>query len=414
MDLVVHNARIRGRKRPIDIGIEHGRIVEIARRVKGRSKDMIDAMGRLTSPAFIEPHIHLDKVLTSERLRSSDSGTLQEAIEILWDAKRKYSVQDVKRRAGQVVELEALNGATRLRTHVDVDTIGGLTACRALVELKKEYSDVMDIQVVAFPQEGILLDEGAEELMRKAMEMGADVVGGMPHAEMTRELSMRHVDILFEIAREYNADIDAHVDETDDPSSRCAEYMAAKTIENGYQGRVTADHVCALASYDDYHAERVIRALKLANMTVETNPETNLVVQGRLDAYPKRRGLTRVKELVRSGVNVTYGQDCVSDAFYPFGKADLLQTGFVLALAAQMTAPSEIEAVLDMVTTNAAKAMRISAEYGIQVGKRADLVVVDAASVPEALRLQPDRLSVIKEGRVIAENRSSRKLLRHS
>ncbi len=414
MDLVVRNAKIRGRIKPVDVGIEDGKIVKIAPRIKGRARDVVEAMGRLTSPAFIEPHIHLDKVLTSEKVRASRSGTLQEAIEILWDAKRKYSVQDVKRRAGQVIELEALNGATRLRTHVDVDTIGGLTACKALLGLKKEYADVMDIQVIAFPQEGILLDEGAEELMRKAMEMGADVVGGMPHAEMTRELSMKHVDILFEIAREYNADIDAHVDETDDPSSRCMEYMAAKTIENGYQGRVTADHVCALASYDDYHAEKVIRLLKLGNITVETNPETNLVVQGRLDTYPKRRGLTRVKELVQSGVNVTYGQDCICDAFYPFGKADLLQTGFVLALAAQMTAPSEIEAVFDMITTNAAKAMRITPEYGIQVGKRADLVIIDAVGVPEALRLQPDRLWVIKEGKVIAENRSSRKILRPS
>jgi len=414
MDLVVRNARIRGRRKPVDVGIEGGRIVKIAPRIREQARDVIDAMGCLTSPAFIEPHIHLDKVLTAERLRASESGTLQEAIEILWDAKRKYSVQDVKRRARQVVELEALNGVTRLRTHVDVDTVGGLTACRALLELKKEYADIMDIQVIAFPQEGIFSDEGAEELMRKAMEMGADIVGGMPHAEMTRELSMKHVDILFDIAREYNTDIDAHVDETDDPSSRCTEYMAAKTVENGYQGRVTADHVCALASYNDYHAEKVMRLLKLANITVETNPETNLVVQGRLNTYPKRRGLTRVKELVQSGVNVTYGQDCVSDAFYPFGKADLLQTGFVLALAAQMTAPAEVEAVFDMITTNAAKAMRITAEYGIQVGRRADLVIIDAGSVPEALRLQPDRLWVIREGRVIAENRSSRKLRRHN
>ena len=412
MDLIVRNARLRDRPGKFDIGVEGGLIREISEHVSERAEREIDAGGRLTTPAFIDSHIHLDKVLTAESIRVNESGTLREAIEILRGAKRNYTAEDGKERAGTVVGWAALNGTTRLRTHVDVDTIGGLTSFKALLEVKKEYADVMDIQIVAFPQEGILTDPGAQELLRKAMDTGADVVGGMPHAEMTDDDTKRHIDVIFDIAREHDADIDSHIDETDDPRSRCIEYLAWKTIQEGYQGRVTADHVCALAAYDDNHASRVIEWISKAGISVETNPETNVVIQGRLDTYPKRRGLTRVKELLNAGVNVIFGQDCVKDAFYPFGRADLLQVGFVLALLEQMTTPKGMETIFDMMTTNAAKALRVTEEYGLEVGKRADIVVIDADSVWEALRNQPDRLYVIKAGEVIAENRSERTLHR--
>lgn len=411
MDLIVRNARLRGRDGLYDIGVENGRITEISRRVRGEADREVDAGGRLVLPAFIDPHIHLDKVLTAETIRVNRSGTLREAIEILWDAKRRYTVEDVKSRASKVVEWEVLNGVTRIRTHCDVDTIGGLTALKALLELRRDYSDLVDIQIVAFPQEGIFTDPGSEGLLRKAMELGADVVGGMPHAEATDEMARKHVDKIFEIAMEYDADIDSHVDETDDPYSRCVEYMAWKTFRENYNGRVTADHVCALASYDDYHAAKVIGLIRKAGMNIETNPETNLVLEGRLDTYPKRRGLTRVRQLLESGVNVTYGQDCVKDAFYPYGKCDPLQTGFTLALAEQLTTSSQMELIIDMATYNAAKTLRIG-DYGLEVGKRADLVVVDAESVWEALRLQPPRLYVIRKGRIVAENRQERKIYR--
>jgi len=411
VDLIVRNARLRGRDGLYDIGVENGRITEISRRVRGEADREVDAGGRLVLPAFIDPHIHLDKVLTAETIRVNRSGTLREAIEILWDAKRRYTVEDVKSRASKVVEWEVLNGVTRIRTHCDVDTIGGLTALKALLELRRDYSDLVDIQIVAFPQEGIFTDPGSEGLLRKAMELGADVVGGMPHAEATDEMARKHVDKIFEIAMEYDADIDSHVDETDDPYSRCVEYMAWKTFRENYNGRVTADHVCALASYDDYHAAKVIGLIRKAGMNIETNPETNLVLEGRLDTYPKRRGLTRVRQLLESGVNVTYGQDCVKDAFYPYGKCDPLQTGFTLALAEQLTTSSQMELIIDMATYNAAKTLRIG-DYGLEVGKRADLVVVDAESVWEALRLQPPRLYVIRKGRIVAENRQERKIYR--
>ncbi len=411
MDLIVRNSRLRGRDGLYDIGIENGRIVEVSGHISAEADVEVDADGRIVLPAFIDPHIHLDKVLTAETIRVNESGTLREAIEILWDAKRGYTVEDVKNRASKVVEWEVMNGVTRIRTHCDVDTIGGLTALKALLELRRDYRDLVDIQIVAFPQEGIFTDPGSEELLRKAIELGADVVGGMPHAEATDEMARRHVDVIFEIAKEYNVDIDSHVDETDDPFSRCVEYMAWKTIKENYAGRVTADHVCALASYDDYHAAKVIGLIRKAGMNIETNPETNLVLEGRLDTYPKRRGLTRVRQLIEAGVNVTYGQDCVKDAFYPYGKCDPLQTGFTLALAEQLTTPSQMESIIDLATYNAAKTLRIR-DYGIEVGKRADLVVVDAVSVWEALRLQPPRLYVIKEGKIVAENRMERKIYR--
>ncbi|HID90551.1 TPA: cytosine deaminase [Candidatus Bathyarchaeota archaeon] len=412
MSLVIRNARLRGYEKPRDILVEDGRIARIADRIATRSDREIDAQGRLTSPAFIDPHIHLDKILIGEVARPNVSGSLWEAIEIMWELKREYTVEDVKRRAERVVEWAVMNGTTRIRTHVDVDTIAGLTPLRALLELRRECADIADVQIVAFPQEGIVRDEGAEELLRKAMDMGADVVGGMPHAEMTDDDSKRHVDVIFEIAKEYDADIDAHVDETDDPYSRCLEYIACKTVREKYQGRVMVDHACALASYDDYHAERVIRWLKEAGINVETNPETNVVLQGRLDTYPKRRGLTRVKQLLRSGINVTYGQDCIKDTFYPFGQADMLEVGFVLALLEQMTLPQEINAVFDMATVNAAKAIGAIDDYGIEVGKRADIVVIDAESVQEALRVRPSRLYVIRNGRIVAEGRATKRVIR--
>jgi cytosine deaminase len=268
----------------------------------------------------------------------------------------------------------------------------------------------MDLQIVAFPQEGIIRDPGTEELMRKAMELGADLVGGMPHHERSHEEAKHHIDIAFDIAREFDADIDMHVDETDDPNSKSLEYLAEKTIAESYQGRVTAGHTCALAAYPDDYAREVIRKVKLAEINMITNPATNLVIQGRGDRQPIRRGITRVKELLAAGVNVTFGQDCVDDAFYPFGRADMLEVALITAHAAQLTTPAEIETVFKMMTTNAARTLGVLDDYGIAVGKRADIVILNAESPKDAIRRQVERRYVIKDGRAIAENTSLRKL----
>jgi len=409
MDLLIKNARIMGHKGFNDISIEDGRITKIGK-INGRASETIDAKEMLVSPAFIDPHIHLDKCMIGDEIRPNVSGTLQEAIEIIWEKKRRYTVADIVKRAGEVIKLAALNGTTRMRTHADVDTIGGLTPIKGLLAVREKFKNIMDIQIVAFPQEGILRDPGTEELMRKTMELGADLVGGMPHHERPYSEARPHIDICFEIAKEFDADIDMHVDETDDPNSRSLKYLAKKTVEEGYQGRVTAGHTCALAAYPDDYAKEVIRKVKLANINMITNPVTNLVIQGRGDRQPIRRGITRVKELLAAGVNVTFGQDCVNDAFYPFGKADMLEVANITAHAAQLTTSDEIETVFKMMTANAARTLGVLDDYGIVVGKRADLVVIDASSPKDAIRRQPDRCWVIKGGKIIAENISNRKL----
>lgn len=409
MDLLIKNARIVGRKALKDIGIEGERIVKIGK-IRGRARRVINAKGMLTSPAFIDPHIHLDKCMIGDEVRPNISGTLQEAIEIIWERKRRYTVPDIVRRAGEVIQMAALNGTTRMRTHVDVDTISGLKPLKGLLEARRKFKHLMDIQIVAFPQEGILRDPGTEELLYEAMELGADLVGGMPHHERPYSKAKPHIDICFEVAKRFDADIDMHVDETDDPRSRSLEYLAEKTVAEEYQGRVTAGHTCALAAYPDDYARKVIRKVKRVDINMITNPVTNLVIQGRGDKQPVRRGITRVKELLAAGVNVTFGQDCVNDAFYPFGRADMLEVANITAHTAQLSTLDEIRTVFRMMTYNAARTLGVLHDYGA-VGKRADLVVIDAVSVKDAIRMQPDRRWVIKGGKIIAEGRSIRKLV---
>jgi len=270
------------------------------------------------------------------------------------------------------------------------------------LEAKRRFASIMDIQIVAFPQEGILKNPGCEKLMREAMKMGADVVGGMPANENSPEDSRRHIEIAFDIAEEFDADIDMHIDETDDPFYRTLEMLADETIKRGYEGRVTAGHACALAAYDDHYANYVIEKVKKAEINVITNPATNLMLQGRHDKQPVRRGITRVKELLAAGVNVSFGQDCVKDTFYPFGSADMLQVALITAHAAHLSLPHEIKTTFDMPTVNAAKILRLE-DYGLEKGKRADIVILDTDNVRDAIRLQPIRLFVIKSGRVIAK-----------
>ncbi len=401
LDFLIKNARVYGIEGLKDIGIRDGKIAKVDSSIVEESKQIIYANGKLTIPSFIEPHIHLDKVMILETIPPNETGTLFEAIELTWNRKRRYTVEDIVERASRVVRSAVRKGITFIRTHVDVDPIGGLMPLKGVLELRERFKDIVDIQIVAFPQEGIIKSPGTEELLYQAMEMGADVVGGMPANEDRPYDSERHIEILFEIAKKYNADIDMHVDETDDPCSRTLEMLADKTIDEGYQGRVTAGHTCALAAYPDDYAEKVMEKVKKAGIHMITNPCTNLCLQGRLDKHPKRRGLTRVKELWKMGVNVAYGQDCVKDAFYPFGNNDLLQVGVVLCYAAHMTLPDEIKAVFEMDIFNAAKIVGLK-RHRIEEGGDADIVILDCEDHLEALRLQPPRLYVIRKGKIVA------------
>lgn len=410
MDLIIRNAKLRDKDILVDIAINNGVIAEIKPNIEYSAKEEINAKGKLTVPAFIDPHIHLDKVNIVDVVRPNKSGTLMEAIEIIWEKKANYTTEDIVKRAKEVVEMAVKNGTTRIRTHVDVDTIGGLKPLEGVLELRRQCSHLVDIQIVAFPQEGILKNPGCEELLREAMRMGADLVGGMPANENSPEDSRQHVKIVFDIAEEFDADIDMHVDETDDPFYRTLEMVADETIKRGYFGRVTAGHTCALAAYDDHYAEYVMDKVKKAEINMITNPATNLMLQGRLDKQPKRRGITRVKELIERGVNVSFGQDCIKDTFYPFGSADLLQVALITAHAAHMSLPHEIEEVFNMPTYNAAKVLRLS-DYGLEAGKRADIVVIDAENVRDAIRLTPPRLFVIRKGKLIAKTEMRSEIL---
>ena len=405
LDILIKNVALWGKKDLCDLGISDGHFVDIGPTSIASTQTLIlDAEGRMAVAGFVEPHIHLDKALISERAPINVSGTLTEAIEILWEIKRNYTVDEIADRASRVLAQALENGITRLRTHVDVDPIGGTRPAEGLIRARERFRDLIDIQIVAFPQEGIVKSPGTEALMREVMKLGVDVVGGMPFNEASPGDGRRHIEIAFEIAREFDADIDMHVDETDDPMARTLEVLAELTIANGWQGRVTAGHTCALASYPRDYADHVIDRLRQANVNMIANPATNLMLQGRLDDYPKRRGVTQVKELLAAGVNVACGQDCVHDTFYPFGQNDPLEIAFLLCHAAQMSQPAEILTVMDMITSNGAKALRVP-DFRVAVGGVADLVVLDARDAREAFATRSPRRWVIRKGRLIAETK---------
>jgi len=403
MDLIIRDARLRQGDGLIDIGIAGGRIEAIAPRIAATAVEELDAAGHLTTPSFVEPHIHLDKVLTAGRARENATNAFEEAIAIMREVKRAYTVEDVADRATRVIHWLVGHGVTLVRSYVDVDTIVGLTALEGVLAARERCRRLADVELIAFPQEGIWCDPGTDELMRRAVESGADVVGGMPFAEMIESDSDRHIDFALSLARRFDRDVQMHVDESDDPGARTLHAFAVAAIKAGWHGRVTADHATALAAYDDNYAARVVSLVARARMNVVVLP-TKLMRGGVRDKEPRRRGITRVKELLAAGVNVAYGQDVIQDGFLPvFGTGDPLQVGFLLAFAAQFSSRDSIETLYDMGTVNGARIMRRS-DYGLEVGRRADLVVVDAPSVHEAYRTQPARLAVVHDGRVVARN----------
>jgi cytosine deaminase len=310
-------------------------------------------------------------------------------------------VEQVAARAGVVIRQAVLSGTTRIRTHVDVDTVGGLTPLRGVIQAARDHAALCDIQIVVFPQEGVVRDPGAAELMDAAMRSGGDVVGGMPHWETDDEAAREHIGICMRLAQRHDADVDMHVDETDDPGSRTLDMLIDATTRIGWQGKVTASHCCAMAAWSDDYAGEVIRRAVAAGLNFVTNPATNLLLQGRLDNEPRRRGLPRVKELLAAGLTVGCGQDCVRDGFYPFGAADQLQVALILCHAAQLSVPAEIDAALASIRHAAARIMGVS-RYGIEPGCTAELVVLDSDDMHEALRLQAPRRYVIRRGAIVA------------
>jgi cytosine/creatinine deaminase len=410
MDIIIRNATLRERKDPVDIAMEKDKIAAVQPKIAEKGRREIDAAGSLVLPGLFNLHFHADKCLLGEIMRPNVSGTLPEAIEITNDFKRNYDPEEVASRAIRAMEAGVKNGTSFFRLFSDVGTIGGLHAARGLLLAREKMQRYCDIQVVAFPQEGIVRDPGAAELMEEAMREGCDIVGGLPWYEYTDADAREHIDICFEIAKRHDRDIHMLVDDTDDPNSRSLEYLAVKTMREGFQGRVAASHCGAMGSYNDVYAAKIVDMVATAGITISVNAHINLVCSARIDREPRRRGIARVKELLARGANVVSSQDDVNDPYYPFGKPDPLECVSYIAHVAQLTLPHELEQAVSMVTDNAAKAARVT-DYGIAPGKPADLVVVGASSVHEAIRLQPPRRHVFKNGREVARSTLSQELL---
>ena len=403
-ELCIRNAR-RLDGGVVDVAIEAGLIVEIGADLQRTADKEFDAETGLILPGFVNAHLHVDKALTVGENTRWEVGTFQESIDLTLDNRASYTHDDLVRRGSTVIEESVRFGCTTMRAFADVGTVGGLAGTKALLELREAYRDLIDIQVCAFPQEGIIRDLGAEELLIEAMELGCDVLGGFPWFEYTPVHEQRHIDKIMHIAKHFDVDVHMFVD--DDPvapQSRGLEMLAVATIDNGWQGRVTVSHACALASYDDHLAGRVCRLVADAGISVVSNPQISLVSKCQNAPEPRPWGITRVKELMANGVNVAVAQDDIADPYYPFGRGDLLEVASIIAHVAQLYRPEDTPTVLSMVTTNAAKAVGLDA-WGVEHGAPADLQVYppDAGTTAtELLRLQSPRRWVFKAGVLVA------------
>ena len=399
------NAAIFGREGLWDLIIENGTFTKIieAGTAGFDECETVNLEGKLVSAPFIEPHIHLDTTLTAGQPRWNESGTLFEGIQCWSERKEFLTKEDVKERAKKALSWQIANGIGAVRTHVDT-TDPSLIALEAMLEVKQEMKDFVDLQIVAFPQEGLISYKNGLELVEEALKMGADVVGGIPHFEFTREDGVESIREIFKLAQKYDKPIDIHCDEIDDEQSRHIEVVARETIMNDYQGRVTASHTTAMGSYNDAYTYKLMRVLGLAQMNFVANPLVNIHLQGRFDTYPKRRGLTRVKELDQNGLNVCFGHDDIMDPWYPIGNGNMLQVLHMGLHVSQLMGYSDIANSMRFVTKNSAKALQLNT-YGIKEGNPANFIVLNAKDGYHALRLQSEVLFSVRNGKVIAETK---------
>lgn len=401
--MLVKNVHIHNREGLWQILIEEGKISRIFSQdeVFNYSGEILDGEEGIVYPPFVESHIHLDATQTAGQPNWNQSGTLFEGIERWAERKSLLSHEDVKSRAWKTLKWQIANGVQYVRTHVDVSD-PTLTALKAMLEVKKEIAPWVDLQIVAFPQEGILSYPNGEKLLDQAMEMGADVVGGIPHFEFTREYGVESMHIAFDIARKYNKQLDIHCDEIDDEQSRFVETVAALALKYDMGEKVTASHTTAMHSYNNAYASRLFRLLKMSKIHFVANPLVNIHLQGRFDTYPKRRGVTRVKEMLKNNINVCFGHDDVFDPWYPLGTANMLQVLHMGLHVCQLMGYGQINDGLKLVTENSAKALGLI-DYGIQEGNSANFIVLPAENGFDAVRRQvPTRYS-IRHGKVISE-----------
>ena len=402
LDLIIRNANLPDGRKGIDIAVNDGKIAEIDYQIEADAHKSIRLENWLVSPPFVDPHFHIDSTLSAGRPRVNQSGTLLEGIEIWADLVPLLTADDIKERARTLCHWSIAQGCLAIRSHVDV-TDESLLAVDALLELREEMSPWIDLQFVAFPQQGLFRHPPSKQNLLRALDRGIDVVGGIPHFERTMADGKKSVEVLCEIAAERGLLVDLHCDETDDPNSRHIETLVCETQRLSLHGRTAGSHLTSMHSMDNYYVSKLLPMMKEAEVAAVPNPLINIVIQGRHDTYPKRRGMTRVKEMVQMGIPVALGHDCMMDPWYSLGSHDMLEVAHMAVHVGLMTGVDEIRAMYDGVTTTAAQVMHLD-KYGIEVGCNADLVILQARDPFEAVRLKANRLFVVRRGTIIAES----------
>ncbi|MGO8084135.1 amidohydrolase family protein [Rhizobium leguminosarum] len=401
-DLIVRNANLPDGRKGIDIGIQGGKILAVEPNLQAQAGEEIDATGRLVSPPFVDPHFHMDATLSLGLPRMNVSGTLLEGIALWGELRPIVTKEELVDRALRYCDLAVTQGLLFIRSHVDTSD-PRLVTVEAMIEVREKVAPYIDLQLVAFPQDGYYRSPGAIDALNRALDMGVDIVGGIPHFERTMGEGTASVEALCRIAADRGLPVDIHCDETDDPLSRHIETLAAETIRFGLQGRVAGSHLTSMHSMDNYYVSKLIPLMAEAEINVIPNPLINIMLQGRHDTYPKRRGMTPVRELMDAGLNVSFGHDCVMDPWYSMGSGDMLEVGHMAIHVAQMAGIDDKKRIFDALTVNSAKTMGL-AGYGLEKGCNADFVILQACDTLEALRLKPNRLAVIRRGKVIARS----------
>jgi cytosine/creatinine deaminase len=401
LDLLVTNACLPDGRTGMSVAVEAGRIVEVAAGLQAPAHETLDAAGCLLTPPFCDPHFHMDSTLSYGRPRVNESGTLLEGIAVWGELKPSLKADEIIERALTYCDWAVAKGLLAIRSHVDTSD-PSLLPVQALLEVKRRVASYIDLQLVAFPQDGVLRNPGGVESLKRALDLGVDVVGGIPHYERTMSEGAASVKLLCEIAAERGKLVDMHCDETDDPMSRHIETLAFECQRLGLQGRVNGSHCTSMHSMDNYYVSKLIPVVAESGVSVVANPLINITLQGRHDGYPKRRGMTRVPELLAGGVNVAFGHDCVMDPWYGMGSGDMLEVAHMGLHVAQMTSQKGMRACFDAVTANAAKVMHLQG-YGLEPGCEASFVLLQARDAIEAIRLRATRLQVFRRGRRIAQ-----------
>jgi cytosine deaminase len=401
MDLVIRNASLPDGRRQVDIAIEHGRIAALGPALQARGAREIDAEGDLVSPPFVDAHFHMDATLSYGLPRVNQSGTLLEGIALWGELKPTLRQDALIERAMQYCDWAVARGLLAIRSHVDICD-DRLLAVEALLEVRRRVAPYLDLQLVAFPQDGVLRSPGAFENLRRAIAMGVEVVGGIPHFERTTAQGTESVRLLCEFAAERGLRVDMHCDESDDPRSRHIETLAFETQRLGLQGRVAGSHLTSMHSMDNYYVSKLLPLIREAGVAAIANPLINITLQGRHDSYPKRRGMTRVPELIAAGVDVAFGHDCVMDPWYGLGSGDMLEVAHMGLHVAQMTGQEAMHRCFLAVTETPARILGLEG-YGLEPGCHADMVLLDAGSTVEAIRLRAARRMVIRRGVVVSE-----------